>query len=184
MAAATSPETLTTLMGRIASGERDALRELYDATSAKLFAVCLRILSDREEAEDVLQDVYITIWRRADRFDAGRAGVMTWAATIARNQSIDRLRARGPLAYADQVEDLEIADGQVSAEARLVAAGEAGRVRECLAELDDRTQRVIRTAFFEGVTYEALAHRVGAPLGTVKSWIRRGLARLKGCLER
>ena len=171
-------------MGRIASGERDALRELYDATSAKLFAVCLRILSDREEAEDVLQDVYITIWRRADRFDAGRAGVMTWAATIARNRSIDRLRARGPLAYADQVEDLEIADGQVSAEARLVAAGEAGRVRECLAELDDRTQRVIRTAFFEGVTYEALAHRVGAPLGTVKSWIRRGLARLKGCLER
>ena len=79
---------------------------------------------------------------------------------------------------------MEIADGQVSAEARLVAAGEAGRVRECLAELDDRTQRVIRTAFFEGVTYEALAHRVGAPLGTVKSWIRRGLARLKGCLER
>src|SRR5512138_1612692 len=97
-------------MGRVASGERAALRQLYDATSAKLFAVCLRILSDREEAEDVLQEVYVTIWRRADRFDAGRASVMTWVSTIARNRAIDRLRARGPLARSEPVEGLEIAD--------------------------------------------------------------------------
>jgi len=102
-------------MTRIASGERAALRQLYESTSAKLFAVCLRILSDREESEDVLQEVYVTIWRRADRFDSSRASVMTWVSTIARNRAIDRLRARGPLAYADQVEDLEIPDGQVSA---------------------------------------------------------------------
>jgi RNA polymerase sigma factor (sigma-70 family) len=184
LATATAPEALTDLMARVASGDRAALRQLYDATSAKLFAVCLRILSDREESEDVLQEVYVTIWRRADRFDAGRAGVMTWISTIARNRAIDRLRARGPLAYADQIDDLQIADGQVSAEALMVAAGEEGRVHKCLAELDERTARAIRTAFFEGVTYEALAHRMDAPLGTVKSWIRRGLARLKGCLER
>lgn len=184
MAAATTPEALADLMTRVAAGDRAALRQLYDATSAKLFAVCLRILSDREEAEDVLQEVYVTIWRRAARFDASRAGVMTWVSTIARNRAIDRLRARGPLAYADQVDDLDIPDGQVSAEALMVAAGEEGRVHKCLAELDERTQRVIRTAFFEGVTYEALARRMEAPLGTVKSWIRRGLSRLKGCLER
>ena len=172
-------------MSRVASGERTALRQLYEATSAKLFAVCLRILSDREEAEDVLQEVYVTIWRRADRFDAGRASVMTWVSTIARNRSIDRLRARGPLAYADQVEELEIPDeGQKSAEALLVTRGEEGRLNNCLSELDDRTEKVIRTAFFEGVTYEALARRMDAPLGTVKSWVRRGLAKLKGCLER
>ena len=171
-------------MTRIAAGDRGALRQLYEATSAKLFSVCLRILSNREEAEDVLQEVYVTVWRRADRFDASRASVMTWISTIARNRSIDKLRARGPMAYAEPVEELEIADDAKSAEAILEAAGEAGRLQNCLSELDDRTETVIRTAFFEGVTYDALARRMGAPLGTVKSWVRRGLAKLKGCLER
>lgn len=182
-AAATTSDALTPLMERIAAGEREALRQLYQATSAKLFGVCLRILSDREESEDVLQDVYVTIWRRADRFDGARASVMTWVSTIARNRAIDRLRARGPLAYADQVDDLEIADGQDSAETLLSAADDRSRLHGCMSELDDRTQSVIRTAFFEGVTYEALAQRMDAPLGTVKSWIRRGLAKLKGCLQ-
>ena len=183
LAVANSPDVLAGLMTRVAAGERAALQQLYDSTSSKLFAVCLRILSDREESEDVLQDGYVTIWRRADRFDAARASVMTWVCTIARNRAIDRLRARGPMAYADQVEDLDIPDGAVSAESLLVAAGEQGRLQNCLAELDDRTERVIRTAFFEGVTYEALARRMDTPLGTVKSWVRRGLAKLKGCLE-
>lgn len=182
-ALAASPEELAGLMRRCASGERAALRQLYEATSSKLFAICLRILSDREEAEDVLQEVYVTVWRRADRFDAARASVMTWVSTIARNRSIDRLRARGPMAYADQVEELEIPDGAVSAEALLVAAGEDSRLHGCLAQLDPRTETVIRTAFFEGVTYEALARRMDTPLGTVKSWVRRGLAKLKGCLS-
>ena len=181
-AAATTSDLLTPLMTRIAAGERDALRQLYDATSSKLFGVCLRILSDREESEDVLQDVYVTIWRRADRFDASRASVMAWISTIARNRAIDRLRARGPLAYAEPVEDLEIPDGSDSAETLAMAADDRHRLNHCLGELDERTETVIRTAFFEGVTYEALAKRMDAPLGTVKSWIRRGLARLKGCL--
>ena len=183
MAAATTPQDLAALMSRVAAGERAALRQLYEATSAKLFAVCLRILSDREESEDVLQEVYVTGWRRADRFDASRASVMTWVSTIARNRAIDRLRARGPMAYSDQVEEMDIPDGGVSAEALMVTAGEEGRLRDCLSELDGRTEKVIRTAFFEGVTYEALARRMDTPLGTVKSWVRRGLAKLKGCLS-
>ena len=170
-------------MSRVAAGEREALRQLYQATSAKLFGVCLRILSDREESEDVLQDVYVTIWRRADRFDSARASVMTWLSTIARNRAIDRLRARGPLAYAAPIDDLEIADGADSAETLLSAADDRNKLHGCLSELDDRTQNVIRTAFFEGVTYETLARNMDAPLGTVKSWIRRGLAKLKGCLQ-
>ena len=182
-AAATTPEVLSSLMTRIASGEREALRQLYQATSSKLFGVCLRILSDREESEDVLQDVFVTIWRRADRFDVTRASVMTWLSTIARNRSIDRLRARGPLAYASQIEGLEIPDGADSAETLLSAADDRNKLQGCLSELDDRTQTVIRTAFFEGVTYETVARNMDAPLGTVKSWIRRGLAKLKGCLQ-
>jgi RNA polymerase sigma factor (sigma-70 family) len=184
LAAATlSADTLTPLMPRIAAGDRAALRQLYELTSSKLFAVCLRILSDREESEDVLQEVYVTIWRRADRFDAGRASVMTWISTIARNRAIDRLRARGPLARAEPVDDMEIADGSDSAETLLSASDDRRRLNHCLGELDKRTETVIRTAFFEGVTYDALAKRMDQPLGTVKSWIRRGLAKLKGCLE-
>ena len=151
-AAATTPEMLSSLMTRIASGEREALRQLYQATSAKLFGVCLRILSDREESEDVLQDVYVTIWRRADRFDSTRAGVMTWLSTIARNRSIDRLRARGPMAYAGSIDGLEIPDGADSAETLLSAADDRNKLQGCLSELDDRTQTVIRTAFFGSVT--------------------------------
>jgi RNA polymerase sigma-70 factor (ECF subfamily) len=182
--AAASQDPLAPLMPRIAQGDRAALRALYQATSAKLFGVCLRILSDREESEDVLQDVYLTVWRRADRFDPERASVTTWISAIARNRAIDRLRARGPLALADPAEELEIADDAPGPEALLSASDAAGRLAACLGELDPRTRAVIRTAFFEGVTYEALARRMDAPLGTVKSWIRRGLARLKGCLER
>jgi RNA polymerase sigma factor (sigma-70 family) len=171
------------LMPRIAAGDRAALRQLYEATSAKLFGVCLRILSDREECEDVLQEVYVTVWRRADGYDAARAGVVTWLSTIARNRAIDRLRARGPLAHAEPVEDLQLVDDALGADALLEATDDRRRLQGCLDELDERTRGVIRTAFFEGVTYEALAERLDAPLGTVKSWIRRGLARLKGCLE-
>ncbi|HMP61678.1 MAG TPA: sigma-70 family RNA polymerase sigma factor [Phenylobacterium sp.] len=178
---AVTPDDLSHMMSRIAEGDRDALRQLYQATSSKLFGVCLRILSDKDESEDVLQEVYVTIWRRADRFDKDRASVMTWISTIARNRAIDRLRARGPLANAEQWE--EIADPAPAATALLESAEAVGALQRCLSELDDRTEQAIRTAFFEGVTYEALARRLDTPLGTVKSWIRRGLMKLKGCLE-
>jgi RNA polymerase sigma-70 factor (ECF subfamily) len=184
LAAPTTPEALSHLMSRVAAGDRAALRELYDATSAKLFGVCLRILSSKEEAEDVLQDVYLTIWRRADRFDGARAGVLAWISTIARNRAIDRLRSRGPTAYAEPIEDHDLPDASPGAEALLEGADDSRRLQACLSELDDRTQSLIRTAFFAGVTYEALAQGMDAPLGTVKSWIRRGLAKLRGCLER
>lgn len=170
-------------MAQIAVGDRGALKQLYGATSAKLFGVCLRILGDREEAQDVLQEVYVTIWRRADRFDAARASVFTWASTIARNRCIDRIRARGPLAKADPIDGMEIAEDRPGADVLLSAADDRRRLEGCLSQLDGRTRDVIRTAFFEGVTYEAVALRMEAPLGTVKSWIRRGLLRLRGCLE-
>jgi RNA polymerase sigma factor (sigma-70 family) len=181
--AAIASDPLADLMDAIASGDRAALRQLYQATSAKLFGLCLRILHDRNESEDVLQEVYITIWRRADRFEAGRASVMAWISTIARNRAIDRLRARGPLTHAAQVDEMEIEDGGPGAQALLEAAQSGAALQACLEELDARTRTVIRTAFFEGLTYEVLAQRMETPLGTVKSWIRRGLLKLKGCLE-
>lgn len=171
-------------MARLAAGERSALRELYDATSAKLFGVCVRILSDRGDSEDVLQEVYITVWRRAGAFDPARASAVAWLTAVARNRAIDRLRARSPLTGAAQVDELEIADDAEGAEARMMRTEEGRRLHACLAKLRPEEGSVIRTAFLGGLTYEALAQRTGKPLGTVKSWVRRGLIRLRECLDR
>ena len=174
---------LAELLSRVGAGDRRALEALYSATSAKLLAVCLRILCDRAESEDVLQEVYITVWRKAGGYDAARAGAMTWLSTVARNRAIDRLRARGPAGRTTAIDGFDAPDPQPLADAGLESAQEMGRLSFCLDQLESRTASAIRTAFLEGVTYEALAQRLDAPLGTVKSWIRRGLLRLRGCLE-
>ena len=177
-------EQLADALVQTGTGDRAAFRRVYDATSAKLMGVCLRILHDRALAEDVLQDAYVSIWNRASTFDPGRASPITWLATIARNRSIDRLRS-GARMRSDRPLDAaaEVADGAELASVTLEHADDARRLNGCLEELEDKTARAIRTAFFEGLTYEALAEREGAPLGTMKSWIRRGLLRLRTCLE-
>lgn len=170
----------------MAAEDARALAELYEATSAKLMGVCVRILNDRAESEDVLQDVYMTVWRRAGAFDPARGvSPITWLAVIARNRAIDRLRARRPLGEAQpESAAFALADPAPLPDQHLAASQEARRLDDCLAELEARAADAIRIAFFEGVAYEALANRLGQPVGTVKSWIRRGLQRLKGCLER
>jgi RNA polymerase sigma-70 factor (ECF subfamily) len=176
---------LAAAIRRVAGGDRAALRLVYDATAAKLFGVCLRILNDRSEAEDVLQDVYLNIWRKAAAFDETRASPITWLVAIARNRAIDRLRARGAARLSEPVEAAEAVPdpGPLAAEA-LEIAQEHERLYGCLAELEARASQAIRAAFLDGLTYEALAEREGVPLGTMKSWIRRGLAKLRECLER
>jgi RNA polymerase sigma-70 factor (ECF subfamily) len=168
---------------RVAGGDAAALEDLYRRTSAKLFGVVVRILGDRSEAEDVLQDVYITIWNRAGSYDATRGvSPITWLATVARNRAIDRARARGLRQTKPLEAAAEVADTEPLAFVGLESTDEARRLQACLDALDAKQANAIRTAFFDGVTYEALAARLGAPLGTVKSWIRRGLAGLKACL--
>ena len=167
----------------VAGGDRDALRAVYDRTSAKLFGVCLRILGSREEAEDVLQDVYLTVWNKAHSFDPTRASPITWLATIARNRSIDRRRAAGPRILDRPVDEaVDIADTAPDALASLETSDEARRLRDCLGTLEAPAREAIVSAFFGGQTYDELAAERGLPLGTVKSTIRRGLMRLKGCL--
>ncbi|GGB25348.1 RNA polymerase sigma factor [Sphingomonas metalli] len=170
----------------IATGSEDraAFRELYRLTSAKLFGIVLRICGERQAAEDVLHDVYLLIWRRAGAWEPGRASPISWLATIARNRAIDWRRAEGSRRAAPMAEAPEIADPAPDAEAMLVADGERHSLLECLEELEPRTRAAIRTAFFDGMTYNAIAAAQGVPAGTAKSWIRRGLARLKDCLSR
>ncbi|QMW24680.1 sigma-70 family RNA polymerase sigma factor [Sandaracinobacteroides saxicola] len=153
---------------------------VYDSSSMKLFAVAMRILSDRQEAEDVLQDVFLTIWRKAAEYDAGRASPMTWMTTITRNRAIDRVRARGTRAAVPVEEAHELADERPTPEASAMASEAATRLHAALAGLDPRHQAVIRAAYVGGLTYEALAEREGIPVGTLKTWVRRALIRLRG----
>lgn len=169
----------------LAAGDESTLAGIYRLTSAKLFGICLRILRDRAEAEEVLQEVYVTVWRKAASFDPARASPITWLVTIARNKSIDRLRARGGIRRADPIESAEtVRDPGPEPLARLEAADEQHRIQECLEELEPRQALAIRSAFLDGATYGELAERMNVPLGTMKSWIRRGLLKLRACLER
>jgi RNA polymerase sigma factor (sigma-70 family) len=178
-------DRLATLLRHTAAGDRSALGDLYRATSAKLYGVILRIVKDAGEAEDVLQDVYMVVWRRASAFDPDRGSAVTWLAAVARNRAIDRLRARRPADGGQAAETAlaEAADPTPLAPETLERSEEHRRLAECLGTLEPKHADAIRTAFYEGVTYDQLAGRSGVPTGTMKSWIRRSLIRLRGCLE-
>jgi RNA polymerase sigma-70 factor, ECF subfamily len=172
------------LLADVADGSRTAFDALYRATSAKLFGICLHFLSDRGEAEDLLQEIYANIWRKAAQFDAERANAGAWLAMLARNKAIDRLRTSPARHRHRPIEDAaEMADSGPSPFQHAEASAERARLNACMDKLDDRRRTLIRTAFFEGVTYETLAERNDSPLSTMKSWIRRGLIQLRECLE-
>jgi RNA polymerase sigma-70 factor (ECF subfamily) len=175
---------LAAALARVAAGDRAALQLVYRDTSAKLFGVCLRILHDRSEAEDVLQEVYVTVWRKAAAFDPGRASPVTWLVAIARNRAIDRLRASAVNRRMEPIEAAEaVGDPTPLAHERVVEVQERQRLAACLETLEPRHAAAIRAAFLDGSTYEELSARMSVPLGTMKSWIRRGLLKLRACLE-
>jgi RNA polymerase sigma-70 factor (ECF subfamily) len=174
---------LTQSLRKVAQGDRAALREVYQRTSAKLFGVCIRILNDRQEAEDVLQDVYLMVWRRAESFDPAKASPITWLVSVARNRSIDRLRAGGGRSLADIDEAMGIPDAGPDPAAQTLANAEHSRLAGCIEALDPKHAAALRTAFFEGLTYEALAKLAGVPVGVMKGWIRRSLTSLHSCLD-
>ena len=188
--AADSPDSTVSLeraalsraLARVAMQDRDALQEVYRRTSRKLFGICLRILGERAEAEDAMQEVYLTIWRRAGSFDPARGSPISWLAALTRNRAIDLLRRSGrremaPIELADNV-----ADEAPDAEAVLLQQGDDAQINTCIETLAKSDAAMIRTAFFEGTTYAELAGRSTMPLGTVKSRIRRALLKLRECL--
>ena len=181
--AAAARERLARDLSATASGDRAALHRVYQATSGKLFGVCLRILGEREAAEEVLQEVYLTVWRKAGQFERDRASPISWLAALARNKAIDRLRQKRVAVYEPLEAAHSLPDPEPGAEAMLQTGEEHRRLSVCLEGLEPRHAIVIRTAFWEGVAYERLAAREGVPAGTLKSWVRRGLLRLKACLE-
>ncbi|KMS58164.1 RNA polymerase sigma factor [Sphingobium cupriresistens LL01] len=179
----TERDRLITALAQVAQRDRSALRQVYTMTSAKLFGVCLRISADRDAAEDILQDVYIKIWNRAERFDAGRASPITWLCAIARNTAIDWCRASRRPGMTTEEAAAQIADATPLADMAIERDQHSARLFACLDELEDRHGLAIRSAFLDGLTYAQLADRMAVPLGTMKSWIRRGLQQLKACMS-
>ena len=176
-------DDISGLIARVALRARPAFDRLYQLTSAKLFAVCLRILRERAEAEDALQEVYVRVWNRADRFAQSEASPISWMVAVARNHSIDRIRARkAPSVALDDA--LEIADGGMNPEASAVNRGEGARIDRCMSELDQDRAAAVRAAYVEGHSYEDLARRFKVPLNTMRTWLRRSLMKLKECLEK
>jgi len=176
-------ERLADALIRTGRGDRSAFEAVYKATSAKLFGVCLRIFPDRNEAEEALQDAYLTIWNKAASFEAGRASPISWLVAVTRNRAIDRLRSRGKAGLTSLDEAAEVADPAPLADAQLLSSSEDRVLHGCIEGLEQRDAHFIRSAFVGGATYADLAQREGEPLGTVKSRIRRALIKLRACME-
>jgi RNA polymerase sigma factor (sigma-70 family) len=160
-----------------------AFRTLYRLTAPKLFGICLRICGERKAAEDVLQDVYLTIWMRAESFNGQRGSPITWLSTIARNRAIDWRRVNGPARTVPIEHSDDVADERPTTPDLMLLDEQERRLHLCIEELEERQRAAIRTAFFDGFTYAELATRADVPLGTMKSWVRRGLIRLRECLD-
>jgi RNA polymerase sigma-70 factor (ECF subfamily) len=174
------------LVRRMAAGHQDALAQLYDATSAMVNGLLLRILKHPQDAEEVLLDVYLKAWKYASGYSEKRGSVQAWLLIMARNAAIDRVRHRraepGPLAFEAEGVPEPVEPG-ATPEEESVLGERRERVRQVLAELPEEQREALVLAFFAGLTHGELAERLGQPLGTIKSRIRMGLIRLRGLLE-
>lgn len=185
LAEAPAPEQLSELLSRCALHDQQAFSALYRFTSAKLFAVALRITRRRDWAEEVLQEAFVNIWNHAGGYTATKSAPMTWMTAIVRNRALDWLRRPREVEINEDQEEMlaSIPDDSPGPEELLQRATESGELAECLKALTEEQQRSISLAFFYGLSHGELAEQMRKPLGTVKTWIRRGLERLKSCLD-
>jgi RNA polymerase sigma-70 factor (ECF subfamily) len=187
---------IAALLARVGLGDRAAFATLYRATSAHLFGVILRINRDRSQAEDVLQEIYVNVWRSAGSFDAARAQPLTWLTSIARHGAIDSLRraksrvqtVSSHVGSVEQGDDADLIDRVASDDAGplqlLMQAAQKREVEHCVGQLSAKQQQCVALAYYQGLSHSEVAEQLVQPLGTVKSWVRRALLALKDCLSR
>lgn len=179
---------LAELLGACGRGDRVAFARLYETTSPKLFGIAMRMLRREDLAEEIVQECYISIWNSAGTYSAALSAPMTWMTSIVRNRCLDSLRR--PRLEVSLPRDEESDDDPLAAIpsdapeplALLQGSSDAKALAECLAQLEGKMRQAIALAYFEGLSHSELAGHMRQPLGTVKTWIRRGLERLKSCL--
>jgi RNA polymerase sigma-70 factor (ECF subfamily) len=178
----TTSQDLSILLARVAQRDRAAFAEVYRATSAKLYGIILRILHRRDVADEVLQEVYVKIWDRAADFDPGMASPITWMATIARNRALDEIRRKRPESIEDHPELLDTPSNEHSALTNVMRGEDGKRLTDCLNRLEEARRQMVVLAYCDGLSRDELAEKYGQPVNTIKTWLRRSLAQLKGCL--
>lgn len=187
---AESPDTqLIALIDRVALADESALRELYELTSSKLYGVAVRVVTNRSWAEDVLQEAFINIWRIAGDYKASLSPPMAWMCLIVRSRGLDFLRRRtseradAALELDDVMAETVEGDSPNPMDTAL-ASEQAWALHQCLSQLDNKQREVVSLAYMRDLSHGELAEQLKLPLGTVKTWIRRGLEQLRGCMAR
>jgi len=179
---------LKQLLARVALGDRTAFRRLYDATAPSLFGVALRIVRQRDRAEEVLQDAFVNAWNRAAGYQAALSQPMTWLTAIVRNRALDELRSGAhhnaePLVEHEGKGAAAIEDTQPDPLGLLEQAADALAIRDCLDAIEGSQRQCLALVYYHGYSHSEVAAHVGSPIGSVKVWLRRGLDKLKRCLE-
>lgn len=182
---ASEGDALSGLIARTAIGDRGAFRAVFELARSPLFGICLRMLSNRGEAEEALQDAFVRVWQHAGGFSGGANNAMAWLRAITRNRCLEILRRRGvdDADWSDEIAEA-IVDDAPDPETAAVRAQTAHTIFDCLTGLAPAERQAIELAFYDGLSYSEVAERLARPGGTVKSQIRRALARLKDCLQR
>jgi RNA polymerase sigma-70 factor (ECF subfamily) len=168
--------SLADLLAAAADGDRKAFRSLYVQAGPRLFAVCLRMMKARDQAEDVLQETFVRVWERSWQFDPAKGEAMAWLVAITRHCALDRLRRQPPRQVA--IEDAELEGAEDEA-----IPSEGADLRRCLGRIRSDYRHSVVLAYVHGFSHEELAQRLAKPIGTVKSWIKRGLEQLKACMD-
>ena len=184
-----SDTTLIALIDRVALADEKALRELYEMTSSKLYGVAVRVVTNREWAEDVLQEAFINIWKIAGDYKATLSPPMAWMALVVRSRGLDFLRRRAS-ERADRMQELDdvisdtVAGDSPNPMDVAQASEQAIALHNCLSQLDNKQREVVSLAYMRDMSHGELAEQLKLPLGTVKTWIRRALMQLRGCMAK
>ena len=177
-----TPAELVQLLNAVSRGDRVAFEQIYTATRAKLYGVVLRILRRHDLADEVIQEVYLKIWSGAGQFNPGLASPITWMVTIARNRAIDLVRKRAEVSIEEEPEAMDVAADLPNPLARRELAEDVRRLMGCIERLEPERQSLVLLAYRNGWSREQLAAKLGKPVNTIKTWLRRSLLEIRECL--
>lgn len=179
----TDTDEFIDLLQQISRGDESAYKRFYDKTSPRIFGLSLKILKRREWAEDITQETYVRVWYHAGEYHSARGSVMTWLMSICRNLAIDKFRSKSAKEAEGGADPDQLISHQEGPELSIAGFQSNLILQGCIEELSESQRTSILLSFFEGLSHQQVTERLGQPLGTVKSWVRRGLQSLRRCLE-